>query len=452
MTQALDFASLAPFAGKYQVVRVLGQGGMGTVFEARHVRTGHRVAIKVLGSSLVQFPELVRRFEREARACGALSSPNAVKVHDIDTTEDGTPYLIMELLAGSDLAGVIERGGPQPIGRASRWLLDACHAIEEAHALGIVHRDIKPSNLFIADVEGTPIVKVLDFGIAKVRETSPKNVSLTHAAAPLGTPQYMSPEQVRCAKDVDARTDVWSLGVTLYELVTGRTPYAECQESWAVIASVAADPVPDPQLFMPDLPDAFCDVIMKALEKKVEDRYPSVEAFAAALAPFADAVPAESARFRKIGNVETLPAPRASDASFPAAVSRITCAAPLKKRSSRGLALACAATLGLMALAIPTCVGSRHAATLGMATVPRPNVLVVPVVPTADAVKVESPVVPVVAEAPVAPEAKVEEVVTKPVVRAPQYQRPVPATQTLLAKKSRVADLTVHGGLSGPGL
>ncbi len=444
MSQALDFDSLAPFAGKYQVVRVLGQGGMGTVFEGRHIRTGHRVAIKVLGSSLVQFPELVKRFEREARACGALTSPNAVKVHDIDTTEDGTPYLVMELLAGTDLAGVIERRGPQPVGRATRWVLEACEAISEAHRLGIVHRDIKPSNLFVADVEGTPVVKVLDFGIAKVRDKAKKDTGLTHATAPLGTPQYMSPEQVRCAKDVDARTDVWSLGVTLYELVTGRTPYAEAQDSWAIIASIAADPVPDPVQFMPDLPDAFADVLMKALEKNADDRYPSVEAFAAALAPFADAGPAESGRF-KISTAATLAAPRPSDASFPAAVSRITGATPTKKKS-RGFALACAATLGLMALAIPTCVGSKRVATLAMATVPKPNVVVVPtVVPVKEPVAVEAPVA-VIEEKPAI------EIVAKPVVRAPQPQRAVAAPPSLLSKKTRVADLTVHGGLSGPGI
>lgn len=277
-------AGHAPFAGKYSVERILGQGGMGVVFEARHIRLGQRVAIKVLGSELREYPELVQRFEREARACGSLTSSHAVRVFDIDATEDGTPFIVMELLAGRDLACIIEREGPQPVARSVRWLIEACDAIAEAHRLGIVHRDIKPSNLFLTDVDGRSLVKVLDFGIAK--RVSTQEVAITQAVAPLGTPQYMSPEQVRCAKDVDARTDVWSLGVTLYELVTGQTPFAH-ESSSACIASIAADPVPDPLTLRSDLPPAFVAVLMKALAKSAKDRYQSVEELVAAIVPFA---------------------------------------------------------------------------------------------------------------------------------------------------------------------
>ena len=272
-----------PFAKKYVVERVLGTGGMGTVFEARHARLGSRVAIKVLGASLCEYPELVTRFEREARAAGALSSPHAVKVIDIDVDEASTPYIVMELLAGNDLARILDRDGPQPVDRSVRWLLEACHALAEAHELGIVHRDIKPSNLFLANVAGRSMVKLLDFGIAKL--ATQKDASIT-AAAPLGTPQYMSPEQVRCAKDVDARTDIWSLGVSLYELVTGEPPYPhECPS--ACIAAIAADPVPDPRTTRPDLPEAFVAVLMKALDKNPEARWQSVRELVDALAPFA---------------------------------------------------------------------------------------------------------------------------------------------------------------------
>ena len=197
----------APFAGKYAVEGILGQGGMGTVFKARHIRLGQRVAIKVLGSALLGYPELVQRFEREARACGSLSSAHAVRIFDIDATEDGTPFIVMELLAGRDLSQIVEREGAQSVARSVRWVIEACDAIAEAHGLGIIHRDLKPSNLFLArGGEGRSLVKVLDFVIAK--HITPTDTVITQALCPLGTPQYMSPEQVRCAKDVDARTDI----------------------------------------------------------------------------------------------------------------------------------------------------------------------------------------------------------------------------------------------------
>ena len=197
-----------PFTEKYDVECVLGRGGMGTVFEARHRRLGHHVAIKVLGEDLRLQPELVKRFEREARAAGALSSPHAVKVYDIDQTDDGTPFMVMELLHGRDLAHIVEHDGAQAVGDSVRWVIEACDAIGEAHRLGIVHRDIKPSNLFLC--RDTETIKVLDFGIAK--HVAAKEAAITLDVAPLGTPQYMSPEQVRCARNVDARTDIWSLG------------------------------------------------------------------------------------------------------------------------------------------------------------------------------------------------------------------------------------------------
>ena len=277
-------ADAKPFAGKYRVVRIIGQGGMGVVFEARHIRMGHRVAIKVLGSALRDCPELVERFEREARAAGSLTSSHTVRVFDIDATEDGTPFIVMELLTGRDLSTIIERDGPQPMSRAVRWIIEACEAIAEAHRMGVIHRDLKPSNLFLTDVEGRKVVKVLDFGIAKRMST--EETAITQALAPLGTPQYMSPEQVRCAKDVDSRTDVWSLGVTLYELVCGSTPFAH-QSASACIASIAADPVPDPRGFRVKLPDRFVAVLMRALAKSPNDRYGSVDALVEALAPFA---------------------------------------------------------------------------------------------------------------------------------------------------------------------
>lgn len=278
-----------PFADKYAVERVLGCGGMGTVFEARHLRLGHRVAIKVLGEELRVHPELVKRFEREARTAGALSSPHAVRVFDIDQTDDGTPFMVMELLRGRDLANLVEQNGAQPIGASVRWLIEASDAIAEAHRLGIVHRDIKPSNLFLCT--DTNSIKVLDFGIAK--RPRAKEAVITLGVTPLGTPQYMSPEQIRCAKDVDARTDIWSLGVTLYELVCGRPPFNH-EIAQACIAAIVADPVPHPREFIPDLPEQLASVIMRALSKDRERRFQSVADLVVALAPFSDrSIPAE---------------------------------------------------------------------------------------------------------------------------------------------------------------
>ena len=485
----------APFAGKYTVERILGHGGMGTVFEARHLRLGHRVAIKVLGSELRDYPELVTRFEREARAAGSLTSVHAVRVFDIDMTEDATPFIVMELLSGSDLARILESEGPQPVPRAVKWVVEACDAIGEAHRLGIIHRDIKPSNLFLAS-DG---VKVLDFGIAK--RVAAKEASITHAVAPLGTPQYMSPEQVRCAKNVDARTDVWSLGVTLYELVAGRTPF-EHEVSAACIASIAADPVPDPREFVPSLPASFVAVLMRALAKDPKERHQTVEELVTDLAPFLDGTSTDAAVRRVVDRAAT--AVRAEDstldgelveleelieekslfesgvrcpvklqatkptkpesddpeASVPPAVSRV----PVRKVghvSTRGrwkspFTVASAAVLGLVALVVtPRCVSRLDAA---------PSTAVVrasaPTATTATAKPAAPPAV--VQPQPQQAEPSVETHADVQPAQVQQVQQPTQAPKKPVATKPKQRDVSirylssdnnpVHGGLSNPGL
>jgi serine/threonine-protein kinase len=276
---------LEPFAGKYQPVRVLGRGGMGLVFEASHLRVpGLRLAIKLLAEDLRGQQELVSRFEREAAAASSLTSLHAVKVFDYDVAVDGRPFIVMELLQGKDLGAVLDEDGPQPVARAVDWILQASDAIAEAHDLGIVHRDIKPSNLFLADIGGRTMVKVLDFGIAKRQNGQP---ALTQPVGPLGTPQYMAPEQIKCAATVDPRSDVWALGITLYELVTGETPFGAHSEALATVVAIASDPIADPRTRVPDLSPGFVAALMKALEKDPSARYASVRELMRALEPFA---------------------------------------------------------------------------------------------------------------------------------------------------------------------
>ena len=464
-----------PFAGKYTVERVLGQGGMGTVFEARHARLGQRVAIKVLGSELRDYPELVLRFEREARAAGSLTSPHAVRVFDIDLTHDGTPFIVMELLHGEDLAQKLERDGAQPVGRAVRWIAQACDAIAEAHAHGIIHRDIKPSNLFLSDEGG---IKVLDFGIAK--RLAAKEAAITNAIAPLGTPQYMSPEQVRCAKDVDVRTDVWSLGVTLYELVTGRPPFNH-EIPQACIAAIAADPVPDPRTFRADLPEDLAKVILRALAKDPTERYESVPAFVAALAPFeeknADGQPSSavqrvlsgrrsSASF-DISTLDGEPLPlvaRAGRSSIPPAISRAR--EHTRPRWGSRIAAGAAAVLGLAALVLtPRCVAPSSAGSdarvapvaTAAATSLAADIVVAPPPPPAK-VDVPAPAPIETAEAAPAP-VPVKVAVRQPAFKAPPPPPPPPPAKRALPKPSknepapRTASISspVHGGLSHPG-
>jgi len=272
--------------GKYKVVGVLGEGGMGVVYEALHVRIGQRVAIKMLHPHMLAQPELLGRFEREARAAGQLRSPHAVRVIDVDATAEGLPFMVMELLEGRDIADDLHVRGQLPIDEAVECVLQACEAMAEAHALGIVHRDLKPSNLFLAREGSRVVVKVLDFGISKMAAKDVE-VQVTSTLATMGTPLYMSPEQIRSAKNVDARSDVWSLGVILFELLTGRAPFVGT--AMAVSAAIVADPPPSPRELRPDVPEALEQVVLRALTKSPDARWQDVQSMSAALAPFAGA-------------------------------------------------------------------------------------------------------------------------------------------------------------------
>ncbi len=270
--------------GKYVVKRLVAEGGMAVVFEAQHSKLGQRVAIKLLNANLAQKPDIVARFHREAQAAARIPSQHVVRVIDVETTEDGRPYIVMEYLEGRDLEDEIRARGPLPVGDAVAFLLEAASAVSIAHRAGIVHRDIKPANIFVAEEKPRKVVKVLDFGISKV--DSPTEISTTSTQTMLGTPLYMSPEQVRSARDVDGRTDIWSLGVVLYEMLTGQLPfYAE--EASAVIAAIVSDPFVPVRQIRPDIPQALEDIVMKALQKDRNQRFRLVDDLSNALLPFA---------------------------------------------------------------------------------------------------------------------------------------------------------------------
>jgi serine/threonine-protein kinase len=273
-------------AEKYEVERVLGAGGMGVVIAAKHLQLGRRVAIKFMRGEAVRDQSAVERFVREARAAVSLSSEHVARVLDVGTLENGSPFMVMEYLAGVDLAQVIQREGPLPVVRVASLLIQACEAIAEAHAQGIVHRDLKPANLFLTQrADGSALVKVLDFGISKPALAGAQQ-SLTMSGVVMGSPGYMSPEQVRSTKDVDARSDIWSLGVIIYELLTGVSPFLG-ETIGDTFARITSEPPPPIRNLRPDLPEALIETIARCLERNPAARLQNVGELAQRLAAFA---------------------------------------------------------------------------------------------------------------------------------------------------------------------
>jgi Protein kinase domain len=257
---------------------------MGIVYEATHLRLRQRLAIKVLRPDVPEFDEVVARFEREARAAAQLQSIHTARVIDVDTLPNGLPYIVLEFLDGRDLDAELEATGPMAAEDAVDIVLQVADAMAEAHALGIVHRDLKPSNLFVCRVEqrSRPVVKVLDFGISKVE--SEQQAQLTPSHEYFGTPYYAAPEQLRAASTADARSDVWSLGAILFELLTGRTPFVGTPTS--VIAKVVSDPVPWPTELRPELPRELARIVICSLQRDPQERFQNMRELALALEPF----------------------------------------------------------------------------------------------------------------------------------------------------------------------
>jgi serine/threonine-protein kinase len=281
----------ALIAGKYRVTRELGRGGMGVVVAAQDHRLGKDVAIKLLRADAIGSADAVRRFTHEARAVARLESHHVARVLDVGT-EDGQPYLVMELLTGQDLKQLSRAKGDLPVADVVDYVLQAIDALAEAHRRGIVHRDLKPANLFLAEqADGTRSVKLLDFGVAK----SASDASLTTTADVVGTPMYMSPEQVRASANVDGRSDIWSLGLVLFELLTGGHPFSRGAVG-EIFAAILHEDIPRVSMLRGDLPPEFERVIHRCLERDPSARYANVAELAVALSPFGSGAGVSSVR------------------------------------------------------------------------------------------------------------------------------------------------------------
>lgn len=299
-------------AGKYRVERILGMGGMGVVVAATHLHLEQRVAIKFLLPEIAKHPETVARFSREARAAVRIQSEHVGKVLDVGALDTGSPYMVMEFLEGCDLSDLVKNRGPRPWNEAVEYVLQACEAMAEAHKIGIIHRDLKPANLFLTRrPDGSPCVKVLDFGISKVAD-SPDGQALTQTAAMMGSPKYMSPEQLKSSRDVDVRTDIWALGVILYELLSGEGAFRADTVPQLYVAIIQDPPQP---LKRTDVPPGLIAVIMRCLEKEPARRFQNVAELSMALNEFASQTARTS--IERISRIQGVQSPAAT-MGFPA--------------------------------------------------------------------------------------------------------------------------------------
>jgi serine/threonine-protein kinase len=273
-------------AGKFRVERVLGRGGMGVVVAAHHMQLDTRVAIKFLLPSGMADQGAVARFLREAQAAAKITSEHVARVLDVAVLPTGEPFIVMEFLEGRDLAAQLHDEGPLPVALAIDSVMQACEALAEAHAMGIVHRDLKPANLFCARrPNGQTLCKVLDFGISKLTAGAAGGLAITATTALMGSPLYMSPEQMRSTKGADAQSDIWALGVVLYELLCGTPPFNGTTIS-EVAVKVATEPAPPMRMQRPDVPPELEAVILRCLEKDRGQRVRTIADLARQLAPF----------------------------------------------------------------------------------------------------------------------------------------------------------------------
>ncbi|WP_170319903.1 protein kinase domain-containing protein [Polyangium spumosum] len=277
-------------AGKYRVERVLGMGGMGVVVAATHLELRDERAIKLVRPELTH-PQIIERFLREARAVVKLRSEHVAQVYDIGRLPSGAPFMVMELLHGDDLSALLKKQGALPVHEAALYVMQACDALSEAHGRGIVHRDLKPANLFLTHREdGSPCIKVLDFGVSKYvpEDGESTEMEMTSNGDIMGSPLYMAPEQMRAAREVDARADIWALGAILYKLVTGKAPFQRATTPEIFMAVLGSEVAPLPSSVQPGIPSGLEAVIMRCLSKDVDSRFPRAADLRAALSPYSE--------------------------------------------------------------------------------------------------------------------------------------------------------------------
>ena len=262
--------------GSYRIAKLLGEGGMGAVYLGEHPAIGSKVAIKMLHAQYAAKPAIVERFFNEARSVNLIGHDNIVKILDFDVTEEGRHYFVMEFLHGRALQALLQPGEPLPLERAGPILLQCCRALQAAHERGIVHRDLKPDNVFLVEQAGRrDVVKLVDFGIAKLAADS--GGGMTQPGTVMGTPAYMSPEQAAGEATIDARSDVYSIGVTMFQMATGRLPFADAGPSFGkILVAHLQQPPPLPRSIEPGVPEELERIVLRTLEKKPEDRYPSM--------------------------------------------------------------------------------------------------------------------------------------------------------------------------------
>jgi serine/threonine protein kinase len=297
-------------AGKYRVERLLGRGGMGVVVAAEHLELRVPIALKFLSDRYATRTDIVMRFLREARAAAQLKSAHVCRVFDVGRLDDGLPFIVMEKLEGQDLAKVLRAAGQLAVPVAADYIVQACDAVAEAHEAGIVHRDLKPGNLFLTQRrDGTALLKVLDFGVAKL--LSEEDHDITNSQTVVGSPTYMAPEQLRSARGADARSDIWSLGVILHQLVTGNTPFrGETIADLAIRAAI--DPLPP----LDHLPPAYAAIIARCLEKQPDLRFQTATELATELAQLAIR-PSRAATVTSQPQLEVVLGPNTADPSAP---------------------------------------------------------------------------------------------------------------------------------------